>query len=85
MAQAMNGTKISGKSMMDIYDGVAVASATMLLSGKDNEALLNSFGATAKKRIVDFGAFQSEFGDKIPGAFHIAAKAMGVSEKALKK
>lgn len=85
MSQAMNGTKISGKSIMDIYDGVAVASATMLLSGKDNEALLNSFGATAKKRIVDFSGFQSEFGDKIPGAFSIAAKSMGVTESALKK
>lgn len=85
MTQAMNGTKISGKSIMDIYDGVAVASASMLLSGKDNEALLNSFGATAKKRIVDFSGFQSEFGDKIPGAFAIAAKSMGVTENALKK
>jgi tape measure domain-containing protein len=85
MSQAMNGTKISGKSIMDIYDGVAVASATMLLSGKDNEALLNSFGATAKKRIVDFGGFQSEFGDKIPGAFAIAAKSMGMTESKLKQ
>lgn len=85
MTQAMNGTKISGKSIMDIYDGVAVASAVMLSSGKDNEALLNSFGATAKKRIVDFGGFQSEFADKIPGAFAIAAKSMGVTESKLKQ
>jgi hypothetical protein len=57
----------------------------MLLSGKDNEALLNSFGTTAKKRLVDFSGFQSEFGDKIPGAFAIAAKSMGMTESKLKE
>ena len=38
----------------------------------------------AKKRIVDFGGFQSEFGSKIPGAFKIAADSMGVTENKLK-
>jgi len=85
MSTAMNGTKIQGKNLMDIYDGVAVASATMKLSGKDNEAMLESFGNVAKKRMVDFGGFQSEFGMKIPGAFKIAADSMGVTEKKLKE
>lgn len=85
MATAMNGTNIKGKGLMDIFDGVAVASATMKLSGKDNEAMLESFGNTAKKRIVDFGGFQSEFGSKIPGAFKIAATSMGVTEGKLKE
>lgn len=85
MTTAMNGTNIKGKGLMDIFDGVAVASATMKLSGKDNEAMLESFGNTAKKRMVDFGGFQSEFGMKIPGAFKIAADSMGVTEKKLKE
>ncbi len=84
MSTAMNGTNIKGKSLMDIYDGVAVASATMKLSGKDNEAMLESFGNTAKKRVVDFAGFQSEFSTKIPGALKIAADSMGVTENKLK-
>jgi tape measure domain-containing protein len=85
MSQAMNGTNIHGKNLMGIYEGVAVSSAVMKLSGKDNEAMLESFGDVAKKRIVDFGGFQSEFGDKIPGAFKIAANSMGVTEGKLKE
>jgi len=85
MSTAMNGTKIQGKSLMDIFDGVAVASAVMKLSGKDNEAMLESFGTVAKKRMVDFSGFQTEFGTKIPGAFKIAANAMGVTENKLKE
>lgn len=85
MTTAMNGTKIQGKSLMDIFDGVAVASAVMKLSGKDNEAMLESFGNVAKKRIVDFAGFQSEFSTKIPGAFKIAANAMGMTENKLKQ
>lgn len=84
MTAAMNGTNLSGKDMMGIYDGVAVASAAMKLSGKDNEAMLESFGNTAKKRIVDFSGFQSEFGSKIPGAMKMAADSMGVTENQLK-
>jgi tape measure domain-containing protein len=85
MSESMNGTNIHGKNLMAIYDGVAVASSVMRLSGKDNEAMLESFGNVAKKGIVDFGGFQSEFGDKIPGAFKIAANSMGVTEKKLKQ
>lgn len=85
MSTAMNGTKIQGKSLMDIFDGVAVASSVMKLSGKDNEAMLESFGNVAKKRMVDFAGFQSEFSTKIPGAFKIAANAMGVTENKLKQ
>lgn len=84
MSTTMNGTNIKGKSLMGIFEGVAVASSVMKLSGKDNEAMLESFGNVAKKRLVDFGGFQSEFGSKIPGAFKIAANSMGVTENKLK-
>ncbi|MDI5894386.1 tape measure protein [Flavobacterium algoritolerans] len=85
MSTAMNGTKIQGKNLTDIFDGVAVASSVMKLSGKDNEAMLESFGTVAKKRLVDFAGFQSEFGSKIPGALKIAADSMGVTENKLKQ
>jgi tape measure domain-containing protein len=84
MSTAMNGTKIHGKNLMDIYEGVAVSSSVMKLSGKDNEAMLESFGTVAKKRLVDFAGFKSEFGSKIPGALKIAADSMGVTENKLK-
>lgn len=85
MATAMNGTGIAGKAQMDIYDGIATASAVMKLNGKDNIDLFESFGNVAKKGIVDFSGFKSEFATKIPGALKIAADAMGVSEKRLKE
>ncbi|WP_348814079.1 tape measure protein [Flavobacterium maritimum] len=85
MSTAMNGTNIHGKNLMSIFEGVAVASSVMKLSGKDNEAMLESFGNIAKKRLVDFAGFQSEFGSKIPGAFKIAADSMGMTENKLKQ
>lgn len=84
MSKSMQGTNIQGKGLRDIYDGVGVASAVMKSNGKDTEAMLDSFGNVAQKRLVTFDDFKSQFADKIPGAMHIASKAMGVSENKLK-
>ena len=84
MSKSMQGTNIQGKGLRDIYDGVGVASAVMKSNGKATEAMLDSFGNVAQKRLVTFDDFKSQFADKIPGAMHIASKAMGVSENKLK-
>ena len=84
MNKKMQNTGLQGQQIRDIFESISITS----LVSRGNiglESLGDSMGSLAKKGKLSFSDFQSQIGDKIPGALSIASKAMGVSEVRLKK
>jgi len=82
---ASKGTKLEGQATRDIFVAVSEASAVLGLSAADNEGILRSLNQMMSKGTVQAEELRGQLGDRLPGAFNIAAKAMGVSTAELGK
>lgn len=63
-----------------IFTGVAEASTAMGLSAQQNALALNALSQMISKGRVSAEELRQQFGEHIPGAFRLAAEAIGVSE-----
>lgn len=82
---SMMGTNITADQTRKIYDSVAVASRVMGLSADNTTGALLALGQMASKGKVQAEELRGQLGERIPGAFAIAARAMGVSNAQLDK
>ena len=84
-AGSTRGTKLQGAQTNSIFDAVTTASSVMNLSGEDTKGTLLALGQIMSKGKVQAEELRGQIGERIPGAFGIAAKAMGVSQEQLNK
>lgn len=82
---ASKGTKLEGQSTRDIFVAVAEASTALGLSAADNEGILRALNQMMSKGTVQAEELRGQLGERLPGAFNLAAKAMGVSTAELNK
>ncbi|MBV6442756.1 MAG: hypothetical protein EPGJADBJ_04480 [Saprospiraceae bacterium] len=82
---SMMGTNVTAQQTRDIYQSVAVASRVMGLSADNTTGALLALGQMASKGKVQAEELRGQLGERIPGAFAIAARAMGVSNSQLDK
>jgi len=68
----MNETK-------EIFDNIARAATSLHLSGEKTGLVFTALEQMASKGVVSMEELRRQLGDSLPGAFEIAAKAMGVS------
>lgn len=68
-----------------IFNAVAGASAKLKLSSEQTEGALNALQQMISKGNVQAEELRGQLGERIPGAFSIAARAMGVTEQQLNK
>lgn len=68
---------------MKIFEGVSTGIAAMKLSSDESKGAMLALGQMASKGIVSAEELRGQLGERIPGAFGIAAKAMGVTESKL--
>lgn len=69
----------------DIYESAAVAGTNLKLSQQEMNSVLLAFGQIASKGKVQAEELRGQIGERLPGAFALAAKAMGVSQQQLNK
>jgi tape measure domain-containing protein len=71
------------KEQMKIFEGVGKGVAAMGLTADQSKGAMLALGQMASKGTVSAEELRGQLAEKIPGAFGIAAQAMGVTEKKL--
>lgn len=85
IAAAAQGTALQGDAVREIFLGVAEASAALNLSADNTEGALLALSQMISKGTVQAEELRGQLGERIPGAFQIAARAMGVTTAELGK
>lgn len=81
---AGQGTTLSGQ-LNEIYAGFSKAGAALGLSSDDMQGIFLALGQSMSKSKVQAEELRGQIGERLPGAFQVAAKAMGVSTAELDK
>lgn len=85
LTAAARGTALQGQATQEIFSAVARASAALGKSSEDTQGILNALGQMISKGTVQMEELRGQLGDRLPGAFQIAARAMGMSTAELDK
>jgi tape measure domain-containing protein len=85
LAGSMRGTALEGQATRDIFEGVATAAAANRLPAEDLRGAYLAIGQIASKGKVQAEELRGQLGERLPGAFQIAAKSMGVTQAELNK
>lgn len=76
---------ISAEKTREIFESASEASAVMKLSQEQTNGVMLAFGQIASKGKVQAEELRGQIGERIPGAFGIAAKAMNMTTQELDK
>lgn len=71
------------KTTQDTFRGISLAAATMQLSVEDTQGVFRALDQMMSKGTVQAEELRGQLGDRLPGAFKIAAAAMGVTTRQL--
>lgn len=82
---AANGTTLAGDKARAIFEAVSKASTVMGLSAEESNGALLAISQMMSKGTVQAEELRGQLGERIPGAFQIAARAMGVTTAELGK
>lgn len=85
LAAAAKGTALEGQATRDIFTGVAEASTALGLTADKTAGALNAIQQMISKGTVAAEELRGQLGERLPGAFQLAAKAMGVTTAELGK
>ncbi len=83
LSAAAQGTSLAGKDARDIFIGVSQASRVLGLSAEQSQGAFRAIEQIISKGTVQAEELRGQLGERIPGAFQIAASAMGVTTEAL--
>ncbi|WP_225784258.1 tape measure protein [Xenophilus sp. Marseille-Q4582] len=82
---AAKGTAIEGQATREIFESISKASAVMGLSAEQSAGALLALQQMVSKGTVQAEELRGQLGERLPGAFQVAAKAMGVTTAELGK
>ncbi|MDF7813606.1 tape measure protein [Hymenobacter sp. YC55] len=82
---SMMGTKLQGEGTRKIFEDVATATTVMGLDGENAKGVYLALGQIMSKGKVQAEELRGQIGERIPGAFKIAADAMGMTQAQLNK
>jgi tape measure domain-containing protein len=85
LSASTKGTSSAGQTTKDLITGLAQASTTLGLSAEESGGAILALSQIASKGSVQAEELRGQLGERIPGAFGIAARAMGVTEGQLNK
>ena len=83
LTAASRGTELQGTETRKIFEAVSKASSAMGLSSEQSAGALNALQQMISKGKVQAEELRGQLGERIPGAFQIFARSMGVSTEAL--
>ena len=76
---------IGADETRNIFESASAASSRLKLSQEDTNGVLLAFGQIASKGKVQAEELRGQIGERIPGAFAVAARAIGVTQAELNK
>lgn len=82
---AGKGTEFSGDELRNVFLSVAKASTVLGLTSEETAGTLNALQQMISKGTVQAEELRGQLGERLPGAFQLAAKAMGVTTQELGK
>lgn len=82
---ATRGTKAEGEATKGVFLGMSQAATVLGLSAESTSGAFLALGQMASKGKVQAEELRGQLGERIPGAFGIAARAMNVTEAELNK
>ncbi len=82
-AAAARGTALEGAAAREIFSSVAEAARVMGLSADNTRGVLLALEQIISKGTVQAEELRGQLGERLPGAFQIAARAMGVTTREL--
>lgn len=85
LAAAARGTSLAGQGVRDVFTALTQASTVMGLSAQETEGALLAVTQMVSKNRVQAEELRGQLGERLPGAFQIAARAMGVTTAELDK
>jgi tape measure domain-containing protein len=77
---ASRGTSLEGQRARDVFESIAQASSVLGLSAERQEGALRALAQMMSKGTVQAEELRGQLGDQLPGAFRLAAQAIGVTE-----
>ena len=83
LSAAARGTSLEGTAAREIFIGIAEAARAMGLSTEQQSGALIAIEQIISKGTVSAEELRGQLGDRLPGAFQIAARAVGVTTKEL--
>lgn len=81
----LKGTNLEGQKGIDIYEKTIKVSASLGRSQEQISGTLNALTQIISKGTVQAEELRGQLGDRLPGAFNIMARAIGVSVEELNK
>lgn len=84
-AAATKESGISGETTRATFEGISKAASHLGLSAEETSGALLALSQMASKGTVSAEELRGQLGERLPGAFAIAAKAMGVTQAELSK
>lgn len=85
LSAAMMGSSLEGEETRKIFESVSVASSAMNLTADQSKGAFLALGQMMGKGKVSAEELRGQLGERIPGAFQVAARAMGVTTAELDK
>jgi tape measure domain-containing protein len=85
MAAAARQTALEGQPVKEIFSAVAQAAVVMGTNAADQEGIFLALNQMISKGTVSAEELRGQLGERLPGAFQIAARAMGVTTGELDK
>lgn len=82
---ASRGTALEGQKARDVFEAISKASAVMGLSAEQSSGALLALQQMVSKGTVQAEELRGQLGERLPGAFQTAARAMGVTTAELGK
>jgi tape measure domain-containing protein len=79
------GTAVQGKASEDLFKGLNAASTVLGLGGEEYSGSILALSQIASKGKVQAEELRGQLGERIPGAFGIAARSLNISEGELNK
>lgn len=80
---AAQGTNLQGQKSKEIFESVALTVGKLRLPTEQADGIFRALEQIMSKGTVQAEELRGQLGDRLPGAFQIAARAMGVSTAAL--
>lgn len=82
-AAAAKGTALEGAATRTVFEAVSKAASVMGLSAEQSSGALLALQQMVSKGTVQAEELRGQLGERLPGAFQIAARAMGVTTQEL--
>jgi tape measure domain-containing protein len=85
IAAAGKSAGLSTKQIQEIFAGASEASAALSLSAENTNGVLLAFSQILSKGKVQAEELRGQIGERLPGAFSLAAESMGITVQELDK